>query len=533
MSLRHSAEDLGAQPKGCTICRRTFKVSDETLVTICSHRFHRDCLLNWLKSHTTCPRCQTRCYSKDYSNTGVQTRSQTSARINDGSSDASAAAVTTPQLPEGPAQGAASLTPESQNGRQNLISPTTAIDQDEDTRIRNMVGAVIAARQASMIANLDQRIAAIIEQKVESTLASALDRLNLNATPRAVSQDAAPQPAPPMNMSQDNAPRPNRNSANSTPFWVRENAHVNDNFGRQLDQFRFSDISSVPNSGRIAQLIASWDIKFDGSSKLSVDNFLYRIESQVIDTLGGNFNLLCEHVQSLFSKDAKDWYWRYRRSVERVTWPTLCQALRTNFQEHRSDTEIKELIRGRKQGPTESFDDFRNSVLKIAEALQTPLPETELVEVLQRNLRPRIRQQLLYVSVSSLAELRRLCLKGENLLNEIAKSNTAVVAAPNQRPLPRRQLNEVGINTESMEEEDEMFEVDGITKNLGTAKVECWNCREEGHRFFDCLADRSVFCYGCGTPQVYKPNCTKCNPGNSPKSEASNSNPRYDQKRKQ
>lgn len=150
-----------------------------------------------------------------------------------------------------------------------------------------------------------------------------------------------------------------------------------------------------------------------------------RIELQVIDSLGGNFNLLCEHAQSLFASEAKEWYWRYRRSVQRVTWPSLCQALRTNFQQHKSDFEIKEAIRARKQGPTECFDDFRNAILRTAEALQTPLSEMELVEIMQHNLRPRIRHQLLFVPVNSLAELRRLCLRGESLANEIAKTNYA------------------------------------------------------------------------------------------------------------
>lgn len=526
MPLSRSKEDIHAQANCCTICRNDFLEGDDTLKTACSHQFHRTCLLDWLKHSSTCPQCRARCNSKDLSRPGPRTRSQVTPKTTSDNPQP----LTNLLQDNSDIAGATCLPLEAPVRNQNpTVNPNTN-NIDEEARLRNLVGAVISARQATMFENLDTRIAQIVEQKVEQTLANALSRLNLNSVPNIVAQAAAPQPAAAANTGQNlNTPRLNRPSVNSTPLGARD--HTNhENCNRQIDQFRFSDISSVPNSGRIAQLIASWDIKFDGTSKLSVDNFLYRIESQVIDTLGGNFNLLCEHIQNLFINDAKDWYWRYRRSVDRVTWPTLCQALRTNFQEHRSDTEIKELIRARKQGQTESFDEFRNSILKMTEALQTPFPEAELVEVLQRNLRPRIRQQLLFVPVNSLAELRRLCLKGEHLLNEINKTNTTTVLPHNQRQLPRRQLNELCEDPE--EDNKDWVEVDEVSKQATNAKLQCWNCREEGHRFFDCLEDRTVFCYGCGSPAVYKPNCTKCNAGNFQKSEGSTQNPRHDQKKK-
>lgn len=256
---------------------------------------------------------------------------------------------------------------------------------------------------------------------------------------------------------------------------------------------------------------------------MSVDSFIYRIECQVVDTLGGNFNLLCEHVQSLFTNDAKDWYWRYRRSVERITWTSLCEALRTNFQQHKSDFEIKEQIRSRKQGVTESFDDFRNAVLKLAESLQSPLPEPELIEILQHNLRPRIRQQLLYVPINSVAQLRKLCLKGESLANEIVKSTNSQTMV-SQRHHLRRNVNELQCDDDLSENLD--YEIDEVSKTSVKGKVLCWNCKGEGHRYYDCLEERTVFCYGCGAPDIYRPKCPDCSSGNSKASEALKESPR-------
>lgn len=52
------------------------------------------------------------------------------------------------------------------------------------------------------------------------------------------------------------------------------------------------------------------------------------------------------------------------------------------------------------------------------------ISETELVEILQRGLRSRIRQLLIIVSINVVALLRNLCITGETFLMEIAKSNT-------------------------------------------------------------------------------------------------------------
>ncbi|KAI8121792.1 hypothetical protein CVS40_7153 [Lucilia cuprina] len=289
---------------------------------------------------------------------------------------------------------------------------------------------------------------------------------------------------------------------------------------------RISDVTVMNNSAKVANLVNSWDIKFDGSARLSVENFIYRIESQVFDTLNGNFELLCEHAQCLFLKEAKDWYWWFRRTVNRVTWPILCEALRTSFGQHRSDIDIKEDMRTRKQNPSETFDDYKNAIFKISENLSTPLREQELVDILQRGLRPRIRQQLLYINITSVAELRCLCLKGESLLKEISKSDSMV----NRNQVQRRFINEIDRETIDETLNDNILtegDINGLSRDRET-KLKCWNCHREGHRYFDCLEDRTVFCYGCGEVGVYKPKCVKCSSGNSKVSECAKQNLRKD-----
>ena len=226
----------------------------------------------------------------------------------------------------------------------------------------------------------------------------------------------------------------------------------------------------------------------------------------------GNFQTLCEHAQCLFIKDAKDWYWHYRRTVNTVTWLNLCEALRTNFEHHRSDIDIKEDMRARNQNFSESFDEYKNAVFKIADNLSNPLREQEMVDTLLRGLRPKIRQQLLYVNIDSISELRRLCIKGENLLKEISKNDSNL----NRPNISRRNINEISNDIEDNPNEitPTLVDVNEVSRTFV-----CWNCRKDGHRYFDCMEERTVFCYGCGTVGVFKPSCVKCNSGNLKASE--------------
>lgn len=52
-------------------------------------------------------------------------------------------------------------------------------------------------------------------------------------------------------------------------------------------------------------------------------------------------------------------------------------------------------------------------------------------------------------------------------------------------------------------------------EEVGALALICWNCKKEGHRYQDCLAERRVFCYGCGADKIYKPNCARCQAKNS------------------
>ncbi|KNE86931.1 hypothetical protein PSTG_19700, partial [Puccinia striiformis f. sp. tritici PST-78] len=115
--------------------------------------------------------------------------------------------------------------------------------------------------------------------------------------------------------------------------------------------------------------------------------------------------------------------------------------------------------------------------------------------------------------------LRLYCLKGEAFLNEMTKpivtcNNSNI---PNKKVPSRRHIYELDVDLDSAsppEEIREELDVEAITRTSGPYKLFCWNCRKEGHKFQDCMGVRSVFCFGCGLADTYKPTCPKCNSGN-------------------
>ncbi|XP_004306138.1 PREDICTED: E3 ubiquitin-protein ligase RING1-like [Fragaria vesca subsp. vesca] len=42
----------------CSICLESFKVSGEAKEMACTHRFHSDCIENWLRMRASCPLCR-------------------------------------------------------------------------------------------------------------------------------------------------------------------------------------------------------------------------------------------------------------------------------------------------------------------------------------------------------------------------------------------------------------------------------------------------------------------------------------------
>lgn len=247
---------------------------------------------------------------------------------------------------------------------------------------------------------------------------------------------------------------------------------------------------------KVGYTIHNWRIKFSGDSKgMSVENFLYRVEALTRQTLNGNFSLLCDHISMLFESKASCWFWRYHKMTRVIVWPDLCSALRRQFKDSRTDVDLREIIRDRKQKLNENFDDFYDAIVEVSDRLTDPLDDKVLIEILRRNFLPEIQHEILNIHIESVSKLRDICRRREFFLQNIGRKHLYTTSV-----VQRKQVNEIVEEEENPPSQEE----------ISAIVLTCWNCEGTGHRWHDCLEERRVFCYGCGQPNVFNPKCVKC-----------------------
>lgn len=252
------------------------------------------------------------------------------------------------------------------------------------------------------------------------------------------------------------------------------------------------------SSEKVLNIIRNWSLKFTGhNNSMSVDEFIYRVNILTTNNLRGDFETLCKHAHSLFEGKALEWYWRYHRHTNDFDWFSLTNALRIQYKQDYSDFDILDEMRRRKQKPTENFDEFYDAISAITDKLRTPISDIDLCETLIRNLKLEVRHELLHLEISSVSQLRREVRKHEKFMSDLHESRRTI----------KGRISEMTSENEILSAKDIVNEDEVCALN---AKVICWNCDKTGHTYFDCLAPRTVFCYGCGAKNIYKPNCLKC-----------------------
>lgn len=292
----------------------------------------------------------------------------------------------------------------------------------------------------------------------------------------------------------------NLNTGNAVPATSERHDYRSDgNPPRRTANTNHDNIDT--NSGKILNIIKSWGIRFTGdSSHISVDEFIYRVNTLTCANLRGNFEMLCEHIHILFEGKALTWFWRFHRNCEILDWSHLRDALKRQFKDFDTDSDVKDDIRRRKQRQNESFDDYFDSIMSLCDKLREPFTDQELCEAVIRNLNPDLRYELLHLNINNVSQLRREVRIHEKFMKDMQNANYG------KRLSSRRQISELDLHKEHIE--------DSLTEDIEVCAVNksgnCWNCGELGHNFFDCLEPRAIFCYGCGIPNTYRPQCANC-----------------------
>lgn len=435
---------------------------------MCDHIYHKACITKWVFESNSCPICRRPCTIsnlKPYrfeinnsvvepsqtmaSNRGVITRSSNRPKGR-GSNVAGARSVAnnTPSL-----------------GSNNLLNVSvdqpSGHDEHSDRSIREMINESLNHHRNTIMENTSAQINQLVQESVRQALAG----LNMN----------------------DNA-------SNSSRTQNRDRNQDLNNSPGQYYHYNFS-------SEKVSNIISNWNVKFSGEEdSMPVDTFIYRIHALTIQTLRGDFRTLCNHIHIVFKDKALDWFWRFHNQNTRLSWDDLCTALKQRFKDKRTDLDIMEKIRSRKQRNSENFDTYYENVMRLTDRLEVPLADAHLVEILKRNLKPETRKAILHFNILSIQHLRKYVHRHEIFEEEMLRHG-------NFHRQSRAQVSELEREEDSLGE-DEGLEIAEVNEFV------CWNCRNTGHKFDVCLAERSIFCYGCGAANTYKPQCAKCNSKN-------------------
>lgn len=502
----------------CDACSSPITSKTELIQACCGHKFHKLCIAPIVKIRPFCPVCDARIVNDPAAGVSMPTRSQIAPPHTGQPVDAHNASF----VAHAGAQDNSSGVHDSEGEVRNpSVSSPVVVDQDT---LREMITSIVSAQQSQLFSVLNTQI-----EQIKANLETSLSRVTLNANPAAppnvvnIPPPLVTQSPPQMRTlpavehqtfcellgiqaAGGNANSNNRSESNATGSFL--NGSISRNRSGAGSNNTASGVSSVSDLNvrpdKVLQIISNWKVKFSGgSNSLSVDNFIYRVEALTAQTLRGNFKILCDNISSLFEGRASDWFWRYHMSVPRIEWPDLTKALRQQYRDSRTDVDIREMIRDRKQRLNEPFDTFYDAIVELTDRLKDPLADNVLVEILRRNLLPEIQHEILNMDIFSVQHLRTVCRRREFFLADVKRKHGFGVSRP--APVQRR-ISEIDVDSEI----DLETPTDLLDECIAEINLICWNCRQSGHRYQDCLADRTVFCYGCGKADTYKPSCKNC-----------------------
>lgn len=498
MPLSHSNENIGRGPDLsdiCTICNEN--IAPETIfLTTCGHGFHSNCITTWLGANQTCPLCRKQ-LDKNSLAQPFQFNRETEGATGTIPKNTLQGAVTRARSVQLDWEGTEPVQPTNvSRGRGRGANFSGLRSQRVDDK---QVKAIVEKALSEFQTKTNQQMRDLVEESLER----AFRNFNSANSNRDNGEDLNQLFDLGNEYNTTNRPRRSFIQVDSRPSSAIDNPGYEQNNIYPDQNARRANNHYSPSTESVSKIILNWKLTFDGSSdSIPVGEFIYRVNSLTQSTLRGDFRALCKSAHVLFVGRANSWFWRYHHTVNELDWYDICDDLRRNFKEHKSDYEIKETIRSRKQRNGETFDKYLDDIMKITDKLLSPLSERELVEMVIRNLRPDIRLELLHLNIESIVDLKRCCRRRENFFSDIQGSSQ------NNRPIftNRRHISELGV--EDVDEEDPQVSAIRFQESKGR---NCWNCEGEGHNYKQCTKPRRVFCYGCGLVAFFLPNCPNCN----------------------
>lgn len=252
--------------------------------------------------------------------------------------------------------------------------------------------------------------------------------------------------------------------------------------------------------------VYKWNLKFSGeSSDMSINQFLDLVDEKKSSRRVSPEELFDSAID-LFTGKALTWF---RSNKSRVSnWTELSRLLRRHYQPPDYQSRLLKDILNRTQGSTEGIIDYLANMQALFKRYGT-LSETAQLNLIIPNLAPFYAMHL--GTVTTLEQLEQECL---NL--EIKKFRSANHQAPAKKNtmvepsfafvenIPRHAIAYSLSKPSTSDRRENDF-----------TEVLCWRCSKKGHLRSSCPLNKNfstdIHCFGCGKPNVRKPDCNDCN----------------------
>lgn len=290
--------------------------------------------------------------------------------------------------------------------------------------------------------------------------------------------------------------------------------------------------------------VNKWRIYFSGDSRgPTVTQFLNRVEILAKNNRVTEQELLSQ--ANFFFKEgseAEDWYYTFFHKF--TSWTNFKHQLRLRFEQPNKDRIIERQIMDRRQLPQETFNAFVAAIEKLAQQLTKPLSEDRKLEILLENMRDNYKPFLTIYRIERIEELITIC---HGLDKSMYRSYSNF---PRHRPQPINCLEGEVWNQEEVEEEINAINKTKFNRNISEeihqsntnnsrdlielnkpfdnqANTLCWNCRQFGHFWRNCIKAKKIFCHFCGQMNYITSNCPKNHrfPPSRPENENTGSSP--------
>lgn len=244
--------------------------------------------------------------------------------------------------------------------------------------------------------------------------------------------------------------------------------------------------------------VQKMDLKYNG--KTCVKAFLRRLE-QVRASRDIPDSLLFRSACELFTDQASSWFDGVCDQVH--CWADLKTLLIRDYLPVDYNERLLSEIRSRTQGLDESIVNYVSVMLTYFSRLESPLTESEKLNIILQNIRPFYSKQLALFPITSISELKDHCRQLE---------------AASQRA---KRFTEPNRDVSKSLAQDLVYKPVTSTKDVsavGSIANFCVRCRVNGHTLKECKAAHRLVCYRCGEENVTAKTCRKCVPEqNTPK----------------